>query len=75
MKIRVYVRKNVILSLGTPRLTINYGDSTENSVCFNFNFDSVSFFTLCRICNVRLSLSSLSLSATFLRILQGKPIV
>ncbi|CAF3681392.1 unnamed protein product [Rotaria sp. Silwood1] len=60
---------------GTPRLEINYADSTEDTVCFNFHFDSVSFMTLYRVCNIRLSLSSLSFSKTFLAILKGKPIV
>ncbi|CAF4490152.1 unnamed protein product, partial [Rotaria sp. Silwood2] len=60
---------------GTPRLAINYADSTEDTVCFNFHFDSVSFMTLYHVCNIRLPLSFLSFSKIFPAILKGQPIV
>ncbi|CAF3969262.1 unnamed protein product [Rotaria sordida] len=60
---------------GTPRLAINYADSTEDTVCFNFYFDSVSFITLYRVCNIRLSSYSLSFTKLFLAILKGQSIV
>ncbi|CAF4389198.1 unnamed protein product, partial [Adineta steineri] len=47
---------------GTPRLSINYGYSTDNTVCFNFHFDPVSFFTLSHVCNIHSSLSLISFS-------------
>jgi hypothetical protein len=57
-----------------PRLRINYADSTDDAVCFNFNFDPVSFLTLYHICNIHTSLSSLSISKLLLAILKGQPI-
>jgi len=56
-----------------PRLRVNYSDSTEDSVCYNFNFDPISFVTLYRICNIRISLISLSISKLLLAILKGQP--
>jgi hypothetical protein len=60
--------------LGTPRLSINYANSTDDIVCFDFHFDSVSFLALYRVCNIRPSLSTLSFSKLLLAILKGQPI-
>ncbi|CAF3929773.1 unnamed protein product [Adineta steineri] len=60
---------------GTPRLSINYGYSTDNTVCFNFHFDPVSFFTLYHVCNIHSSLSLISFSKLFLTILKGQPMI
>jgi hypothetical protein len=62
-----------ICILGTPRLSVNYAHSTDDTVCVNFHFDPVSFITLYRVCNIRTSLSSLSFSKLLFAILQGQP--
>jgi hypothetical protein len=65
----------LIYALGTPRLSINYANSTGDTVWFNLHFDPVSFITLYRICNIRSSLFFVSLSKLFLSILKGRPIL
>lgn len=64
---------HVHLILGSPRLSVNYGYSTNITACFNLHFDFVSFITLYRVCNIRPLLFSLPLTKLFFAILRGQP--